>query len=425
MTPGAPKVASLSCPNCGAPISMRSMGRAVSVVCDHCGSILDARDPQLRILQRFKTASACEWQLIPLGTRGKWRGTVYEVIGFQQRQTIVEGESYCWREYLLFNPYKGFRYLTEYNGHWNDVTVVTAVPEVVGNRVSYLGRTYKHFQTCVASTNFVLGEFPWQVAVHDSVRVTDYVSPPFLLSSETTAEETTWSLSEYVHGRDVWKAFSLQGEPPSPIGVFENQPSKSGVTAGQVWTTCLGLLAALAVIFMLNDALTQQAQVFQQSYVFSAASSGEASFVTPEFELKGRESSVQVRTDTEVANQWIYLNYALINEDTGQAYDFGREVSYYYGVDGGESWSEGSKHDSVTVPSIPPGKYYLRIEPESDANLGAITYTVTVVRDVPSMAIYLAALGALVLPAIFGSWRIHSFEQMRWAESDHPMGRNT
>ncbi len=32
----------------------------------------------------------------------------------------MEGVAYSWHEYVLFNPYKGFRYLTEYDGHWND-----------------------------------------------------------------------------------------------------------------------------------------------------------------------------------------------------------------------------------------------------------------------------------------------------------------
>ena len=42
--------------------------------------------------------------LIPLGSRGKIRGVVYEVIGFQRRTIQVEGISYSWHEYVLFNP---------------------------------------------------------------------------------------------------------------------------------------------------------------------------------------------------------------------------------------------------------------------------------------------------------------------------------
>ncbi|MGN7062052.1 DUF4178 domain-containing protein, partial [Neisseria sp. P0001.S006] len=69
--------------------------------------------------------------LIPLGTRGKFHGDAYEAIGFQVRTIHVEGEAYSWAEYLLFNPFKGFRYLTEYNGHWNDVKPVKSLPKFV------------------------------------------------------------------------------------------------------------------------------------------------------------------------------------------------------------------------------------------------------------------------------------------------------
>jgi len=422
---GAPQVATLTCPGCGAALTVRSMGRAVTIVCGYCHSILDAQDPQLKILQRFEAAVGDETLLIPLGTRGKWRGTVYEVIGFQRRQMQVDGLPYSWREYLLFSPYKGFRYLTEYHGHWNDCSVCTALPlGRPGLLVIYLGKPYRHFQSCTATTTFVLGEFPWQVQVNDAVEVNDYISPPFILSSEKAGEEITWTLGEYVQGADIWKAFGLAGKPPVPVGVYENQPSELKATTGKVWVTFLGLAAALFLIFTINQIMAQREEVFREVYRHAQSgsqSAAEASFVTSIFELKGRTSSVEVRTDADVANQWIYLNYALINDDTGQAYDFGREVSYYTGTDSDGAWKEGSQHDQVMLPSIPPGRYYLRVEPETDAAFGLITYTVTVTRDVPVGAIYLAALAALLLPAIFIAARSHSFEQRRWAESDHPM----
>jgi hypothetical protein len=422
MSASAPaQVQSLNCPNCGAPLTVRSMGRAVTIVCDRCHSILDAKDPKLRILQRFEAATGDQVPLIPLGTRGKWRGAEYEAIGFQVRTIEADGIAYSWREYLLFNPYKGFRYFTEYNGHWNDCSVVTALPEAEGTSAKYLGKTYRHFQTCFAKTTFVLGEFPWQVAVNDdTVTVTDYIAPPYVLSSETMGSETTFTLGEYVHGADVWQAFGLPGQPPMPIGVYENQPSGLKVSAGKTWFAFAGLATAMFVIFTLNQLFSQREQVFQEVYSFSPTST-EASFVTSEFDLKGRTSDVEVQSDADVSNQWIYLNYALINEDTGQAYDFGREVSYYTGVDSDGAWTEGSQVDRVVLPSIPPGHYYLRVEPESDTGMGVIRYTVSLTRDVPVLSVYLVAFAALLLPALLISWRTYNFEQMRWAESDHPM----
>lgn len=144
-----------------------------------------------------------------------------------------------------------------------------------------------------------------------------------------------------------------------------------------------------------------------------------ASFVTDAFELKGRTSDLELTTTSNLNNNWIYLNYALINQDTGQAYDFGREVSYYHGYDSDGSWTEGGHTDKVAIPSVPPGNYYLRVEPESDIGHGTISYSILVNRDVPQASFFGIALLALLVPAGFITWRSINFEHLRWAESDY------
>ena len=421
--PSTPHVKAMNCPGCGAALSLRSFTQAVTVVCDSCHSILDAQDPQLKILQQFKMATGENPPLIPLGTRGRIRGTSYEAVGFQRRTIQVEGIPYSWHEYVLFNPYKGFRYLTEYNGHWNDTASLRALPTLNSYAgqvsVTYLGETYRHFQTAQASTTFVLGEFPWQVRVGETNEVTDYVSPPRVLSSERSGNEVTWSMGEYIAGRDIWKAFAMPGDPPVPIGVYENQPSPFSTNTKAIWTI-FGAFAIFLLIMMVGFASSaRDEQAFQGAYIFDTSARGESSFVTDPFELQGRTSTLELSTTTNVDNSWIYLNYALINQDTGQAYDFGREVSYYHGYDSDGSWTEGSRSDSVAIPSVPPGTYFLRVEPESDSGHGTIHYEITAKRDVPQFSFFGIALLALLVPAALITWRSINFEHLRWAESDH------
>ena len=418
-----PQVKALNCPGCGAALTLRSFTQAVTVVCDHCHSILDAQDPRLTILQKFKAATDEDPPLIPLGTRGKIRGTDYEAVGFQRRTIHVDGIPYSWHEYVLFNPYKGFRYLTEYNGHWNDTSILRSLPTVNDYAspptVTYLGQTYKHFQTAKAGTSYVLGEFPWQVRVGEADEVSDYVSPPRVLSSERTGKEITWSMGEYVSGRDIWKAFGLQGEPPEPIGVYENQPSPFNASAATIWTLFGAFLIILLIMLVGFFSSARDEKVLEGTYAFDTNTRGEASFVTEPFTLKGHTSDVELSTHANVSNNWIYLNYALINQDTGQAFDFGREVSFYYGYDEDGAWSEGNLNDTVAVPSVPPGTYYLRIEPESDFGHGKIYYDIAAKRDVPQASFFGIALLALLAPAALITWRSMNFEHLRWAESDY------
>jgi hypothetical protein len=418
--PGTPQVKSLSCPNCGAGLQLRSMGNAVTVICNSCHSVLDARDPKLKVLQQFKVATGQDEPLIPLGSRGSLRGTQYEVIGFQRRTIEVEGIHYSWHEYVLFNPTKGFRYLSEYEGHWNDVGMLKGLPELSpgGSSLTYLGETYQLFQTADAQTTFVLGEFPWQVRFGESVRVSDYVSPPRVISSEGTGNEVTWSLGEYYSGKDLWKSFGLEGEPPAPVGVYENQPSPMSLNVKSIWVVVGLSLVALLVLMVVFQAMSFNQMVYDKNFIFDTNSKDEASFVTATFDLPGHTSDIELSTQADVDNNWIYVNYALINQDTGQAYDFGREVSYYQGYDSDGAWTEGSQTDHVTVPSVPPGKYYLRIEPESDLGHGSITYSVTIMRDVPQLSFYGIGALALLVPALFVTWRTMNFEHLRWSESD-------
>jgi hypothetical protein len=419
--PPKPQVKALNCPQCGAAIVLRSLGNAETVVCASCHSILDAKDPNLQILQRFNVITGEIPPMIPLGTRGKIRGTDYEVIGFQRRSITVEGVRYDWHEYVLFNPYKPTRYLTEYQGHWNDISVCKELPTVQFASVNYLGEIYKHFQTAEANTNYVLGEFPWQVRVGEHATVTDYVKPPRVLSSEKMANEVTWSVGEYMYGADIWKAFNLPGQAPEAVGVYENQPSPVNENVKGIWSAFLAFSLLLLVLMAGFDFASSKSTVFDSSYTLNAGEpKGEASFVTDVFNLDGRTSNVEVTTSANVDNSWIYLNYALINEETGRAWDFGREVSYYHGYDSDGSWTEGSRKDSVVIPSVPAGHYYLRIEPEVDSRHPPITYSVEVKRDVTVPGFFGIAFLALLIPAIAITWRSINFERMRWAESDHP-----
>lgn len=419
--PPKPQVKALNCPQCGAAIVLRAMGSAETVVCQSCHSILDARDPNLQILQKFEVITGEVPPLIPLGTRGKLRGADYEVIGFQRRSITVEGIRYDWHEYVLFNPYKPTRYLTEYQGHWNDISVCKELPVIKFSTANYLGEVYRHFQTADAITNYVLGEFPWQVRVGEHAAVTDYVKPPLVLSSEKSANEVTWSLGEYMYGADIWKAFNLPGHAPEAVGVYENQPSPVSQNVKGIWTAFLAFAFLLLLLLVGFDFTSGKTTVFDSSYTLNAGEpKGEASFVTDVFELSGRTSNVQIATSANVDNSWIYLNYALISQDTGRAWDFGREVSYYHGHDSDGSWTEGAQTDNVVIPSVPSGHYYLRIEPEVDRRHPPLTYSVVVKRDVPVPGLFGVAFLALLIPAIAITWRSMSFERARWAESDHP-----
>ena len=418
-TPVAPQVKAFKCPNCSGPLTVRGMEQTESIACEACGSIIDLTDENFRILSTFQSKIKYK-PLIPLGTRGKLRGDLWEVIGYLRRAITVEGIDYQWSEYLLFNPYKGFRWLSEYNGHWNFLKTTTHIPKAKeeGTRsvVKYLDQTFRHFQTAEARVVYVVGEFYWKVQAGEKCQVSDYIAPPLILSREKTDQEVVWVIGEYQEPETLWKAFQPGTAMPLRIGVAPNQPSP--YSAQSSWLMKLfGLFCAVAVLMHLLILLTAQNRlVYENNFILHQADKGKA-LVTDFFEVPGRTANVVVKSSANVNNNWIYLHLTLIHEE-GRAYDFGRELSYYHGVDGGENWSEGSLFDEAVLPAIPPGKYYLRIEPESSSP--QVNYKIQVYRDVPQWFFFLLALGALSFLPLVMKWRSSRFEAARWSESDSP-----
>ena len=434
MNPAAPrkgfvsKPKALNCPNCGSAIELRALGAAAGVICSYCSSTIDATNPQLQIIGTWKAAMTIE-PAIPLGSRGKLTGVLWEAIGFQQRGIEVEGTNYFWREYVLWNPYQGFRYLSEYDNHWNFVTPLQVLPAPSMSGLVYANESYRSFQTARAYTWFVIGEFPWMVQVGEAVDTADYVKPPKMLSSETTENEVAWSQGEYIPGTEIWQAFQLKTPCPPPIGVYSNQPSPYVGRVRSSWLFYGAMCALLLCLMVLFATLAPNKMVLDKNYVVNPATTVEKSFVSDLFTLDGRNDNVEVRITADISNQWVYFSMALINEETGQAYDFGREVSFYSGSDSDGSWTEGGKTDDVLLPNIPGGKYYLRIEPETDpARAGGlkprIPFRVRIVRGRPFYFRYFLGMFLLLIPPIWTSIRAGSFESKRWSESD-PSGASS
>lgn len=425
--PMVKQVKPLNCPNCGSTVALRGFGTAINAVCESCHSVLDAANSeQVRVLQQFDESVRYQ-PLIPLGTRGKFRGESWECIGFQRRAIVVEGDTYAWFEYLLYNPYRGYRYLSEYDGHWTWIKPMTALPiPTLGAHpeVNYGGKVFKQFQTATARTTYVMGEFPFQVRVGDSASTTDYTCPPYSLSVERTREETVWSEGEYVSGAELWQAFKLPGNAPASRGIYFNQPNPHLDKPKAYWLAFAVALGAWLMIVIFLALTSSGKKVFEQAYVFDPQSKAEASFVTPVFTVDGRESNVKITVDSTILNHEMQVDFALINEETGKAYNTYTKVDFYSGTDSDGAWTEGDRRESVTIPSVPAGRYYLRVEPDADERLEngllaqPIRYLISVQRGTFGILWMLLAALLLPIPPLWVSIQSGSFETARWAESD-------
>ncbi|MDZ4315378.1 MAG: DUF4178 domain-containing protein [Azonexus sp.] len=412
------------CPSCGAPMQARSQ-EILAVGCASCGAVVDTADLNHQLLSKALGERDEKYRpRLPLGSKGRLQGKPVEVIGFLVKQSKVDGIAYDWREYLLAADHGSYRWLTEYNGHWNIADVLSNLPAGGGAMeladIRWSGQNFKHFaSTPVAEVIQVAGEFTWRVRRGESSRVVDYVAPPLMLSRESTATDLSWSQGLYVEPTVLAEAFKLAGKLPTPIGVFANQPNPWGGSHQRIcklfWKLALGAIALQAFFVFLASGT----QLLRQELSFSPQMA-EETLLTREFEIRDKPRKITVRNSTSLDNNWLGLEMTLVNKATGAAWPAARELAYYYGRDGGESWSEGSRDDEVVFLNIPPGTYYLAVDAEMAPEKPVpVRDTIEVFTASAGWSNFIMVMLFLVVFPVFTRLRYAAFEARRWAESDH------
>lgn len=406
-----PQAKSFNCPKCGATLSIVALGKTVAVSCKSCQSLIDVSDPNYKILAEYHDKMKYT-PYVPLGVKGTVGGKKFMCIGFMKRS---DGP-YQWSEYLLFNPYEGFRWLFEYEGHWTLYKKIKTIPKVHHHHAKYMQSNYDLFNKGTAKVDFVIGEFYWRVQAGDKASVTDYIHPPFSLSREKTEQELIWMHGRYIEGHQVQKAFRIKDAPPQPVGVAPNQPSPHLKQTKQLWGQ-FGIF--LSIIF-----------IAQMLRVFSAGNQNlltykipkvekEVTLISPSFYVDGKKSNLQIKANTNVGNSWVYHDVLLVHKETGKGIPAAVEASYYSGYSGGEHWSEGSKKATEMVYNVPAGEYYLSIKSQLGGRSWMnTTSTLSVKRDVVVWSNLWITLFLLALYPLLKLFRKRGFEVQRWSNSD-------
>lgn len=448
MTDGAPhklfreeaKVETTQCLGCGGPIALHGFGAVQRVVCPHCGSTLEPSDSgALALLQ--KAARARQQGVLPLHARGRLGGTTWEIIGVCWRRCVVDGVAYPWQEYFLYNPYKGYRWLiySMSDGHWSLGEALAAAPKICETKhhsIELRKRRYKHFQGADAVVTYVEGEFTWQVQAGDKAHVDDFVAPPLGVSIEQSSgpdgTELNRTFQRHVDRAEVLAAFGGALDLPKERGIGPLQPNHWQAQQRTLWLSCLGLLAAwLAATWFVSGRATERT-VYQRTDVpFDAPLTEEITIGTP-----GAPTTVEISFSAQpLSNSWAFAEVMLVNLDTEEAVGVGLEASYYSGVDGGESWSEGDTQPDAVLGRVVGGRYLLQVTPQRDTSALASdglpvfalygaprspeSFSVRVREDVflsrYSVLPLLVILFFPILATILG-W---IFERRRWNNSDY------
>ncbi len=459
------KAQSLNCPNCAGPLKLHAPDKTERVVCPNCGGLLDASQGKFQLLRVLKQPHPR--MFLELGSEGMFRGMKYTVIGHVLRSCTVGGTEYPWGEYLLLDPHHGFKWLVESDGHWSFVEPLAPgqTPGIAdGTRsFSWSGQNWRRFQDVSATVKGVWGEFYWKVEQGEQAFIAEFVAPPQSLSWEVQrhaggGQEVSVSLSSYIEPGEIAAAFKPKTALPSPSGIASFQPNPHKKKLSTIGTWMAIGFAALMALIMIQSVTHKSNQLWQKDMdlaetfpslrkvatdprlrlkvdaIRTGAAGGpeapadptngvvdsptEPVYFSEPILIEDGRKNLAFTLESNVDNQWIGMEGALVSEETGVAELFEISSSYYHGVDDGESWSEGSRKDTVFLSSLPAGRYILRLAPQWEGALPPIRTVRMELRSGVMRWTYIGlAFLALVIGPILAGFQVMAFEGRRWQES--------
>lgn len=437
ITPAAPvrlfreeaQTDSISCPSCGGPITRGAFGTVETIACPYCGSDLaPSESGALAIMLEVRRQQ--RQSALALHERAKLDGADWEIVGIVWREVSADGRTFPWQEFLLFNPYLGYRYLLffVYDRHWALGRPLEGAPQIgtfFSRRVArFRGQRFRHFQTSLARVTYVEGEFPWQIRAGDQAVAHDYVAPPLGLSVEETRDENgtdiQYTAMEHIDGEAVWRAFGKPGKPAPAVGVGPFRPNRWKQGTLVTWLSCGVLFVLWTVVSIAYTSSRSGVTVFDGNAAITEPLTQEIALGDP-----GSVTAVSVEfVAFPLSNAWAFAEVLLVPHDSDEAIGIGIEADEWHGVEGGESWSEGNPRNSVVIGGVPTGKYTLQVTPQAGQGNepnppSGLRYQVIVKRDVVLVRYILIPLAVILLIPIV-LWILGMVvEAQRWKNSDY------
>jgi len=425
---------SVTCPGCGGTLELRDSEGTAMVACQFCDAAIDVSVPGAAQLL-YQSEQRKQPFPIPLGARGWLAGAQWTVVGRVRYREDDPTGVWVWDELQLHSPERGYRFLGLEDGHWMLFErlkhPITFDPRhaTMGQRFSVQGQKYKVYERSRAVIEYVEGELSWVARSGDKLGYMDAIRPPWMIGAEWTDNEMEWSLGRYLPVQEVADAFKIDVQKlPRPEGVAPAQPFKR--TAGQRTRAWAGVIVGGVLLILALMALVTGGgeKIFEHPRVESSQYLSDAGFVSQPFEVPGGSHICKLAIEGHgLNNSWVGLSVAFLDEAENVVLDADAQVERYHGVEGGESWSEGSRSDYALFRLKGPATYRLNIFGEAGvwSRVGGDRRTtrgaplsVALYRDVlPARYFVYAGILALVYP-VWEFGRGAMFEARRWPSDD-------
>jgi hypothetical protein len=415
-TAGAHEGKHVKCPNCAAVLPSIQDREVKTVVCEYCGAQNDVTGAEARVTgvnpPDFDAGFAFE-----IGQAGNFLGQRYEVCG---RMLYEDAEGFPTREYLLFSPGEGYLWLAEENRHFvlNRPTQQAPARDpfsmTTKQGVTAGATQFRLYESGTQRLVYVDGALPWKATTGDTVRFADLVAPPRMFCVESDGQEVEYFHGTYLRAEEVWLAFGLKDRPPRSMGVHAAQPFVRGPVA-KILMALGGIFALLNLGFLGWSASSSGRVILEQTFPGSEylAESMSSPLVV------GPEKVMGLSIQAPLSDSWIALDAALVDAQDRVVEEMDGDISYYSGVEDGESWSEGNKEHTTFFMAPAPGSYKLILKGTAGSGASSPSrgepLTVRIYQGAILSRYFLAAFIFTFLFPFYEMTRKGLFEKRRWA----------
>jgi hypothetical protein len=408
----------IQCPHCQHTTELNFPSSWKHFGCPKCYTLFSKKEDGT--IQQTKIQSANRIVLhLHIGQFGVLDGIRWEVTNACIKFPV--SEPFGWQEYTLRNRDGEECFLSEYNGHWTLAKEVTDPSLQHDIRSQYELQhgddTYRLFHDSQFKTEFLSGFF--EETLPTTGHAKDFVSPPkAVLLERAEGDPVTYTFeARYVSGKEMQEAFPTYN-PTRQEGVGMLQPFPTNMVHFGLIVGAFGFFLTLYQLFF---TFTYPSRQVLKDLVMLPDSVAEVSHVSPSFKVSGTTGPLEIKLSAPVQNSWVAADFTLVNEDTREERYGSVDIAYYFGVDGGESWAEGSNNPSIKICGVAPGNYHLDLQVaknSGDSNITSLRYTViaqasTFWNLLTCLIILVAAFIILLI------YRSH-YEQQRWMLSDFP-----
>lgn len=429
-----PESAQFDCPECHTSITYYDVAGSEYYACPHCHAYFKCSgEQQPKVLGNYNSTPPPELGLLPIGTTGTLAGQPCRVVGLTERAELARNGKlqYRWLEYQIYQPVTNdYAQLAVFKGHWMIIRPAKRAYRVDDAKtrrasISQPDATYRLYNRYQSRVVWAIGEFDWNIEGDDQVSFSEFISPPVMLVQERNKDKQTWYHAEHIEPREVATAFGVNvSQMPARDGVGAVQPDPVKAS-----TPALTLLTGLAMLLLLlfqvsgmvrhtpTAVLSANLQVEADTTAKLAPGTSKV-IVSPSFTLD-HPAALEVDLTATLNNQWLELPVSLVNEQTGQGFEFTKNIEFYSGVESGESWTEGSRTADAVLSRVPAGRYHLNFYPMTEAGPAAPSIGVTVTADPPLWSNFFIVFFLLLIYPAWQYLRRASHESSRWSESDY------